>query len=174
MSLGLSAREKKNVNYVARDEEGMSMSDIRWAIEHSAAAMANLAFTWTYMTDVKNWDDPPAKFNLNGSFLSGSTGSTEIPGQTPRQWRLREVKPQESYTIEIAVEQAVILCTWVFAELSDSQTRLTQSITLEGEKASSYRDEVQRAFGPGLAPGMNRIATAISQAALSKALQKRQ
>jgi hypothetical protein len=27
-----------------------------------------------------------------------------------------------------------------------------------------YSDEVQRAFGPGLAPGMNRIAIAIGQA----------
>jgi hypothetical protein len=59
----------------------MSMSDIKWAIEHSAEATANLAFTWTYMTDVKNWDDPPAKFSLNGPFLSGSPGSTEYQGK---------------------------------------------------------------------------------------------
>jgi hypothetical protein len=142
----------------------MSMSDIKWAIEHSAEATASLAFAWMYMADVKNWDDPPAKFILNGSFSSGSVGSTEIPGQAPLQWGLREVKPQESYTVEIRHEGAVILCRWVFAELPNSQTRLTQHITLEGENASSYRDEVQRAFGRGLAPGMNRIAIAISQA----------
>ena len=140
------------------------MNDIEWAIEHSAEATADLVFTWSYMTEVTNWDDPPAKFRLNGSFSSGSLGSTEIPGQAPLQWRLGEVKPQESYTIEIALEGAVIFCRWVFAELPDHQTRLTQHITLEGEHASSYRDKVQRAFGPGLAPGMNRIATAISNA----------
>src|SRR5262249_39644177 len=121
-------------------------------------------FTWRYMTDVKNWDDPPAKFSLNGSFSSGSPGSTAIPGQPPRQWRLKQVKPQESYTIEIALEGAVILCKWVFAELPNNHARLTQHITLEGENAQSYNDEVQQAFGPGLAPGMNRIAMAISHA----------
>jgi hypothetical protein len=142
----------------------MSTSDIKWAMEHSVETTATLAFTWMYMTDVKNWDDPPAEFRLHGSFTSGSLGATEIPGQVPRQWRLREVKPQDSYTIEIALEGAVILCRWVFAERPASQTRLTQHITLQGENASSYSDEVQRAFGPGLAPGMNRIAIAIGQA----------
>jgi hypothetical protein len=140
------------------------MSSNQWAIEHSATAAADLAFTWAYMTDVKNWDDPPAKFTLNGSFSNGSLGSTEIPGQAPLQWQLREVKTQQSYTIEIALERAAILCMWVFAKVSDSQTQLTQSITLSGESASSYRDEVQQAFGPGLVPGMNRIATAIGHA----------
>ena len=142
----------------------MSTSDIKWAMEHSVETTATLPFTWMYMTDVKNWDDPPAEFRLHGSFTSGSLGTTEIPGQAPRQWRLREVKPQNSYSIEMALEGAVFLCRWVFAERSASQTRLTQHITLQGENASSYSDEVQRAFGPGLVPGINRIAIAIGQA----------
>ena len=80
------------------------MNGIEWAIEHSVEATADLAFAWSYMTEVTNWDDPPAKFRLNGSFSIGSLGSTKIPGRAPLQWRLREVKPQESYTIEIALE----------------------------------------------------------------------
>jgi hypothetical protein len=142
----------------------MSTSDIQWAIEHSVETTAPLAFAWRYMTDVKNWDDPPAQFTLHGSFVSGSSGTTELPGQEPRQWRLREVKPQDSYTVEIALEGATILCRWVFAEGPVGQTRLTQLITLQGENASSYRDEVQQVFGPGLEPGMKKIATAIGQA----------
>jgi hypothetical protein len=116
------------------------------------------------MTDVKNWDDPPARFKLTGLFTSGSVGSTEIPGQEPRQWRLKDVTPHDSYTIEIALGGAVILCKWMFAATPEGQTRLTQHITMEGEKSSSYKDDVQRAFAPGLAPGMNRIASAMDQA----------
>ena len=140
------------------------MSDTAWATEHSVETTATPAFTWTYMTDVKNWDDPPAEFRLNGSFTSGSLGTTKIPGQAPRQWRLREVKPHDSYTIEIALEGAVILCKWVFKELPNSQTRLAQHITLEGENASSYKGDVQRTFDLTLAPGMSRIAIAIDRA----------
>ena len=140
------------------------MSDIAWAIEHSVETEATPAFTWTYMTDVKNWDDPPAEFKLNGPFATGSTGTTEVPGQPPRQWRLKNVNPRETYTIEIAMPGAVISCKWMFSEIPGNRTRLTQHINLEGENAFSYKEDVQRAFGTGLAPGMNRIATAISEA----------
>jgi hypothetical protein len=147
-----------------RRSKGMNMSDIAWATEHSVETTATPAFTWTYMTDVKHWDDPPAEFALNGSFTSGSLGTTRIPGQMARQWRLREVKPHDSYTIEIALEGAVILCKWVFNELPNSQTRLTQHITLKGENASSYEGDVRRTFDLALAPGMSRIAIAIDRA----------
>jgi Polyketide cyclase / dehydrase and lipid transport len=140
------------------------VSDTAWAIEHSVETSATPAYAWMYMTDVKNWDDPPATFQLEGSFTSGAAGTTKLPGQEPRRWRLRDVVSHDCYTIEIALDGAVVLCKWMFAEISDGHTRLTQHITLKGEKASSYRDDVQRAFRPGLAPGMSRIATAIDQA----------
>jgi hypothetical protein len=141
-----------------------NMSDIAWAIEHSVETTATPEFTWTYMTNVKNWDDPPAEFKLHGPFASGSTGTTEIPGQPARQWQLKDVSSRESYTIEIEMAGAVIACKWMLSELPGSRTRLTQHITLEGENAPSYMEDVQHAFGPGLAPGMNRIARAISEA----------
>jgi hypothetical protein len=140
------------------------MNDIAWAIEHSVEATAPSAFSWKYMTDVKNWDDPPAEFHLQGPFATGSRGTTEMPGQAPRQWRLREVDPPASYTIQIDLDGAVILCKWVFSDLPDDRARLTQQITLEGEKAASYKDDVERAFAAGLAPGMSRIAEAIGKA----------
>ncbi len=140
------------------------MNEIPWATQHSIETTASPAFTWAYMTDVKNWDDPPAQFRLNGPFTSGSLGTTEIPGQPPLQWLLRDVKPHDSYTMEIALEGANILCNWVFQSLPDSRTRLTQHITLEGEKASSYKEDVRRTFDVTLAPGMSRIALAIDRA----------
>ncbi len=142
----------------------MNVNDIVWMIEHSVETRATPEFTWMYMTDVKNWDDPPAEFKLHGPFASGSSGTTEMPGQPPRQWRLKNVKARESYTIEIAVVGAVIACKWVLSELPNSRTQLTQQITLEGENASSYTEDVRLAFGPGLAPGMSRIAAGISEA----------
>ena len=140
------------------------MSEIAWATEHSVETTATPAFTWTYMTDVKNWDDPPAEFKLHGPFASGSPGTTEMPGQPARHWELKDVTPGKSYTIEIALAGAVISCRWVFDELPGGRTQLTQHVTLEGENASSYTDAVRQAFGPGLAPGMSRIVAGISEA----------
>jgi hypothetical protein len=144
--------------------QGQNMSNLTWSIEHSVETTAPPAFSWMYMTDVKNWDDPPATFKLDGPFTSGSPGTTEMPGQALRHWRLRDVQPPHTYTMEIALDGAVLLCKWVFSELPDSQTRLTQYIGLEGENASLYKDEVDRAFAPTLAAGMSRIASAIGLA----------
>jgi hypothetical protein len=40
----------------------MSTSDTKWAKVHSIENTPTC--TWRYMTDVKNWDDPPAEFQI--------------------------------------------------------------------------------------------------------------
>jgi len=140
------------------------MSDLSPVIAHSVETNATRDFAWSYMTDVKNWDDPPATFRLEGAFATGSCGTTEMPGQPPRQWCLREVTPPQTYTLEIPLEGALILCKWIFADLADGRTALTQQIYLEGEKASSYREDVRQKFAATLVPGMSRIAHAIDVA----------
>ena len=140
------------------------MSDMAWTLEHSVETTAPSAFAWAFMTNVKNWDDPPAEFRLNGPFVSGTCGTTEMPGQPPRPWRLRDVEPASTYTLEILLEGAAIQCKWVFTEAAEGRARLTQSVTLEGESASLYKDDVARAFEGSLAPGMTRIAKSIDDA----------
>ena len=135
-----------------------------WKTEHSEETAATLAFSWTYMTDVKNWDDPPATFQLHGPFTNGSLGATEIPGQPARQWHLQDVRPHDSYTIVIALEGADLSCKWLVQKLAHDRTRLTQQVTLQGKSASLYQEDVQRTFAATLAPGMSRIATVIGKA----------
>src|SRR5712692_8747914 len=114
------------------------MSDIAWEIEYSVETSASPAFAWTYMTNVANWDDPPAEFKLDGPFAAGSRGVTQIPGQEPRRWELREVKPPESYTLEFALPGASMSFEWQFHGLPDGRTRLRQHIILKGENAAAY------------------------------------
>ena|SRR5437879_1523116 len=126
------------------------------------------------MTDVKNWDDPPATFQLHGSFTNGSLGTTEIPEQPARQLQLEDVTPQNSYTIVIALEGADLSCKWLFQELAHDRTRLTQRVTLQGKNASLYQEDVQRTFAATLAPGMSRIASAITEAYAANRLRREQ
>jgi hypothetical protein len=140
------------------------MGNSVWKMQHSVETNANRMFVWTYMTDVKNWDDPPATFHLEGPFENDSHCTTEIPGQAAMRWQLRDVELKNSYTMEIALDGAVILCKWTFEELPSNHTQLTQRITLEGEKAMSYEDDVRQTFDLTLAPGMSRIAAAVDQA----------
>ena len=140
------------------------MSQVAWELTHSVETEATPAFAWSYMTNVANWDDPPAEFELDGPFAPGSRGITGMPGQEPRQWRLREVSPPRSYTIEAPLDRASLSVEWRFDGLPGGRTRLTQRLALEGENAAAYVEQVRAAFTPTLAAGMNRIAAALARA----------
>jgi len=69
------------------------MTTAAWEIEHSVETTASPTFAWNFWTDVGNWDDPPAKFELDGTFAAGSRGTTRLPGQEPLRWFIAEVTP---------------------------------------------------------------------------------
>ena len=141
------------------------MSDPAWEIEHSVETTVSLGFVWGYITDIENCDDPPATFKLEGPFANGSRGTTEMPGQEPRHWQLRDVHPMEGYTVEFPLERATLSSVWSFEALPSGGTRLTQRMVLRGENAGAFLADVQLAFTPNIAPGMARIAAAMERAA---------
>jgi Polyketide cyclase / dehydrase and lipid transport len=140
------------------------MSDVTWETEHSVETAADATFAWMYMSRVTNWDDPPAQFELGGPFVTGGQGTTQMPGQPPQHWQLRDVRPMESYMVEFRLDRATLSFEWRFNAVTDGRTRLTQHIELKGENASTYLTYVQGAFTSGLAPGMSKIAMAIDKA----------
>ena len=141
------------------------MNDVAWEIAHSVYANSDPAFAWSYMTDVANWDDPPARFELDGQFAAGARGTTRMPGEESLHWQIREVNPTKSYTFEMPLDRAAIWVEWRFDGLGDKRgTRLTQHIVLKGENAAAYVVQVQTAFTSSLAAGMNRIAAAMERA----------
>ena len=140
------------------------MPDAAWQAEYSVETSASCEFAWAYMSNVANWDDPPAEFALDGPFADGSRGTTQLPGEPPRQWLLRDVVPMECYTIEFALDGAVMYFGWRVAALGDGRTRLTQRVVLEGENAAAYLPVVRETFGVSLKPGMEKIAASIEAA----------
>ena len=113
--------------------------------------------------DVKN-DDPPAQFQLDGPFASGSWGTTVLPGQAPLRWQIRDVRPRTSFIIEMPLDEAVLSFEWRFETVSDHQTRITQRIVLSGVNATAYAEEVQANFSATLGAGMKRIADEMARA----------
>lgn len=126
------------------------------------------AFAWKWRTDVENWDDPPARFQLDGPFAPGSWGTTIFPGQTPLRWQIRDVQPAASFLIEMPLDQAVLSFEWRFEALAERRTRITQRILLSGENAEKYAAQVRSSFGATLADGMKRIAMAMLDAERSE------
>src|SRR4051794_4569164 len=132
-----------------------------WEMEHAVEAAVPREAAWAFMSNVANWNDPPAVFHLDGPFTDGSRGTTTMPDQPQREWRLRDVRPPETYTVEGDLGGATFSATWTFHAIAPGRTRLTQRMVLAGANAAQIRDAVEAAFAPNLAPGMERIARSI-------------
>jgi Polyketide cyclase / dehydrase and lipid transport len=150
------------------------MSEIAWQLEHSVEADVSPTFAWNFMADVKNWDDPPAEFTLEGPFVAGSRGTTLMPGQPPMGWHIREVEPRTFYAVEAQLDRAVLSFEWRFEAASDERTLLKQRIILAGENAALYVGPVEAAFGANLTPGMTRIAEAMRKCQQQSGFSKTQ
>lgn len=140
------------------------MSEIALQLEYSVEADVSPAFAWQFRTNVSNWDDPPAQFSLDGPFEAGARGTTQLPGQEPLHWTIREVRPGESFVTEMQLDRATLTFEWRFERVSEHRTKLTQRIALSGSNARAYASHVEAGFGPNLADGMKRIAAAMAAA----------
>jgi hypothetical protein len=141
------------------------MSEIVWQIEHTVEADVSATFAWNFWSNVANWDDPPAEFVLDGPFVSGSVGTTRIPGQDPIQWRIRDVLPGARATIEIELDRATASFTFSFKAVSATRTKLIQHIVLKGENAAAYVGHMETGFGT-LPEGMKKLAAAMATSAI--------
>jgi len=140
------------------------MKNIACQLEHSVEAEVSPSFAWSWRTDVKNWDDPPAQFQLDGPFANGSRGTTLFPGREPLRWQIRDVRPGAAFAIDMPLDGAVLSFEWLFDAVSNHRTRITQRIVLSGKNATAYVNDVQAGFGSNLRDGMRRIAEAMARA----------
>src|SRR3954465_4839957 len=138
------------------------MEKVVWEMTHSVETAADVDFAWRYWSDVGNWEDPPATFELEGAFVAGAQGWTRIPGQRDLAWFVREVQPGEAAKIEIPTDGAVMAFAWRFEKAWAGRTRITQQVSLRGEKAENYL-EFAKTFEANLPGGMKKLAEAIGK-----------
>ena len=128
-------------------------------LEHSVEVDVSLAFAWNYRTDITTWQDPPARFSLDGPFADGSWGTTSIPDHPLIRWQIRDIRPGRSFVIEMPLDPAAALSfEWRFEAVSAHRTRMTQRIVLSGDNAPAYESAIRARFESTLADGMKRIA----------------
>lgn len=142
---------------------GAELSEIAWETRHSVEVQADVEFAWRYWTNVRNWDDPPARFEFAGPFVESARGLTHLPGQPPIEWYVRNVKPGSAATIEIPADNAAMSFEWMFESAGEGRTQLTQRIVLRGENAQSYL-EYAKVLDENLPIGMKKTASAIENA----------
>jgi hypothetical protein len=137
------------------------MNEPVWTFEHSVECGARRNFAWAYWTNIANWNDPPAKFELDGPFAVGSQLTTILPDQT-MQSVIRCVDPDQAATIEMQLPDGTLSFHWKFDDLSETRTRITQRLTL----LTTNGDLVAQAslLQQSVPQGMSKLIAAIEEA----------
>jgi hypothetical protein len=119
-------------------------------------------FAWKFWTDVSNWPvvDPSAEsVELHGPFAAGSTGRTKPAGSDSIDWKLIDVQDGTSAVVQIDLPEAQVRFHWTFED-SQTGTRMTQRVTIEGDHADNYREGFE-ALRAGVPAGMKKLADAM-------------
>jgi len=137
-----------------------------WVFEHSVDCHASREFAWRYWSNVENWlfDTSVEAITIDGPFAAGTRGTSKPRGGDLINWQLVEVEDGRRAVIEILLPGAVVRFHWQFEELTDAATRMTQRVTLEGERAADYLAGAAE-LEKGIPEGMRRLAAEITLAA---------
>jgi hypothetical protein len=141
-----------------------------WSFEHSVETKTGREVAWRFWSNVANWAkvDPAVEWvRLDGPFAPDTTGVTKPVGQEEIHWRLAEVESGERAVVEILTTGAVLRFTMRFEDKPDGGTRMTQTVTLDGERAAEYIAAVEE-LKRGMPVGMARLAAAIDRSVTAR------
>jgi hypothetical protein len=135
--------------------------DHAWTFEYSLECNASRQFAWAYWTNIANWKDGPAIFEVDGPFAVGSKLTSTLPGQT---WHssIRHVEPDRAATIEMQLPDGVLTFHWTFEDLPEARARITQRLAL----SAANEDLIAQAavLEQTVPQGMSNLVAAIEQA----------
>jgi len=137
---------------------------------HSVECPVSRDFAWRFWTDVANWthDISVESVTIDGPFAAGAKGVTKPRGGDPVEWRLVEVQDRSAALIEIALSGATIRFHWRYEDAAGGGVRITQRVTLEGDRAADYAEGMAM-LESGIPQGMRKLAEVMARAAAEQA-----
>jgi hypothetical protein len=138
------------------------MSEPAWEFQYSIECNAMQKFAWRFWTNIANWNDPPAKFDLDGPFEIGARLTTTLPAETLYSV-IRDVQPEREAAIEMQLPDAILSFYWRFEKLAENRTRITQRLVLSGANAMSFVAQA-RTMEASVPDGMKKVVAAIERA----------
>jgi hypothetical protein len=137
-----------------------------YTFTHSVECHVEREFAWRFWADVRNWEavDPAVDaVSLEGPFAAGTWGETRTSGGETVGWRLAEVFEGDGAVVEMSLSGALLKFAWTFEETGEGGTRITQLVTLEGERAGDYA-EGMKMLEHGIPEGMRKLCEAMLKA----------
>ena len=137
-----------------------------WTLTHSVSCRADVTFAWRFWTDVENWVVDPAvdTVSVEPGFVPGGRGTTVTRDGARTQWHIREIMPLGHARLEIPAPGAALHITWTFEPRNGGGSVLRQEMSLTGERAAEYEQELAPVLDTSVPAGMQRLATAIDTA----------
>lgn len=143
------------------------MGDTAWQFEHSVECNSDKSFAWAFWTDVFNWERLEGKavkwIKLKGPFAVGTSGATKTPSQDPFNWKITQLDPERSATIEMPLDGAVFCNVMIMESIHPNRTQITQRLSLTGKKAADFTEGMQT-FETSAPQGLAKLAKAIESA----------
>ncbi|MGI8565194.1 MAG: SRPBCC family protein [Pyrinomonadaceae bacterium] len=138
-----------------------------WKFEYSVECQVSRDFAWQFWTNVANWavvDPAVESAKLDGPFVAGAKGVTKPRGSDSVEWRVTEVEDRRRALIEMPAPGAVLRCLLTFEDSLNGGTRITQQMSLDGERAEDYA-WIGAQMEKGMPEGMQKLAEAMRRAA---------
>ncbi|HKV49369.1 MAG TPA: SRPBCC family protein [Candidatus Acidoferrales bacterium] len=141
------------------------MDDV-WAFGHTVECDVSAEFAWKFWTNVENWklDSDVVSVELQGPFAIGARGATQTKSSGRLEWRVADLGPGRA-VLEFPAPGAVARFAYTFEDAAGGRTRITQRVSLSGEKASMYVDTIAHALEAGIPEGMRKLCEAMEAAA---------
>jgi uncharacterized membrane protein len=144
-----------------------------WSFEHSVECKVEAGFAWQFWADVTNWpvvDSSVESVAIDGPFQSGVKGNTKPRGGEVVHWQLEDVDDGRGAVVVLQLPGAALRFAWRFEDHGVRSVRMTQRVSIEGERARDYISTAARELEKAMPPGMRRLADAMEQVALGAAL----
>src|SRR4051812_19288073 len=138
---------------------------VNWEFEHSIYTKANRKSAWAFWSNMNNHagiEPGIDKIELDGAFVSGTTGRTITAGYT-QEWKLTEVVAGRRFIITGVTpdEKGTLSFAWDFQD-EGSGTRMTHKISATGPQVEEYLD-VFRAIEAGASVSMSRLTVELDR-----------
>ncbi|MGH9574670.1 MAG: hypothetical protein ACRD40_14215 [Candidatus Acidiferrales bacterium] len=142
------------------------MDDV-WVFEHTIECGVSAEFAWGFWTNVENWklDSDVVSVEIQGPFATGARGATQTKSFGRLDWHVAELGLRRA-VLEFPAQGALARFSYSFQDVDDGRrTRITQRVSLSGEKATAFIDTIGRALEMGIPEGMRKFCGAMEAAA---------
>ena len=152
-----------NYNKLTYNNNTYKKGEIKmWTYIHEKECDIDLEKLWNYYSNVnlwKEWDEEVEKVELNGEFVSGTTGCMFMTGMDPMNFILTNVESKKLFIDETSIEplKTKVIVGHFIEEKSNGRFILRHSVIIDGENADMLAQQIGESFTVDIPKSMEKL-----------------